>query len=798
MSNKRVSGHPKEDMWEQSMVEWGKHRYRKMKEVYKDNNYLSEQPSYKRLGRAIHEDVENAIARYFEDCSKPDAPVPLWLPFVWDLEPSVIAYLGIKKLFDLLIDEPNITAASFEMAKAIEDEVRVRYFKKHMNKSDWMLLERDRKDAKSRYRFMSHFWAKERKYHKQGRYKRFDLFKQHHKAVIGCWLLEVIRLQTNLFSVRDRFCQGRKTKKILVPNPKMYEWIKKYDEHCEVLSPFWLATLEKPIEWNDNWGGGYSSIELPQLPIMKRSDMSRDLSKAFEPLNNLQNVPYRLNKKLYEVMQWAWENDLSIGAMQKSQLLEPLDPVEGLVQKDPEAFIEWKKKAKYIYEFNQRTNGQRMRCLKILHVCKLYADKEKLFFPVQMDYRGRVYYVPSYVNPQSCDLGRSCLEFYNSVAITNEEESRWLLIHGANVWGTKGTYDERIAWVKDHENEIKECASDPFNNDYWQEASDPWAFLAFCFEYQAFKEEGYGFETRLPCHMDATCNGVQILSLLLKDEEIGEWTNLVPQDKPKDLYQEICDRVNTRLHTNKHRHSLAGDWLKWGITRKYVKKIVMCKPFGMNSYSSVDEVEDVFKREIRNGRVNPFSNTEYVEAMLYLATLINDVANWMLGKHITFMKKLKNQIRKCDKKFTWTSPFGLPIEQELVKKDNLYVKSVLNMQSIQVKYRRDNDLICPSQMAKAIVPNVIHSIDASVVHFLACKFKGDVSSIHDSFATQSPNAPKMHQQLREIYQEIFSNDIGNKFNNEVATQTGTNELEDSTELGTLDVSALNDCQYLFS
>ena len=41
--------------------------------------------------------------------------------------------------------------------------------------------------------------------------------------------------------------------------------------------------------------------------------------------------------------------------------------------------------------------------------------------------------------------------------------------------------------------------------------------------------------------MDATCNGVQILSLLLKDEEIGEWTNLVPQDKPKDLYQEICD-----------------------------------------------------------------------------------------------------------------------------------------------------------------------------------------------------------------------------------------------------------------
>jgi DNA-directed RNA polymerase len=102
-------------------------------------------------------------------------------------------------------------------------------------------------------------------------------------------------------------------------------------------------------------------------------------------------------------------------------------------------------------------------------------------------------------------------------------------------------------------------------------------------------------------------------------------------------------------------------------------------------------------------------------------------------------------------------------------------------------------------MGKAIVPNYIHSIDASVVHFLACKFDGDVSSIHDCFATQSPLAPKMHQQLTEIYQEIFNSDITERFKGEVAKQTGTDVLAcDSFDEGTLDVSLLKDCKYIFS
>ena len=38
-------------------------------------------------------------------------------------------------------------------------------------------------------------------------------------------------------------------------------------------------------------------------------------------------------------MQWAWEKDIKIGVMEKSELLEPLEEVEGLKEKDFDAFV---------------------------------------------------------------------------------------------------------------------------------------------------------------------------------------------------------------------------------------------------------------------------------------------------------------------------------------------------------------------------------------------------------------------------------------------------------------------------
>lgn len=783
--------------YEYEMIQWGIQRYRKQKEIYQQYNYHSDLPSFKKLGREVHDRVEKAIEQFFEEYTYPQAPVPLWLPFIWDLEPSVVAYIGLKVLFDLIMEERGVADASFKIAKALEDEVRVRYFKEYMPKSDWLLLQRDRKDAHSRYRFVARFWEKERKHHKNGRYKRFELWKSTHKLHIGTWLLEIIRMHTGLFYLRKQV-DRKSSKKYIVPVPKLFDWLKNYDDNCEVLSPFYLATKEPPVKWTQNYGGGYDNYDkLRALPILKNQEIKdRDLSVLYEPLNKLQEVPWRVNKQVHKVMEWAWSKDLQIGAMQKSELLTPLEQVEGLKERDPDGFEEWKKKAKYIYTYNQRSHSKRIRCIKILHLLRKYSKETQIYFPQQVDYRGRVYSVPIYVNPQACDLGRSALEFANGVPINNDEDSKWLRIHGANVFGVKGSYEDRLDWVEQRTKEIKMSGENPKIFDWWTEASDPWAFLAFCIEYNDFLKEGYGFETHLPCHMDASANGIQILSLLIKDEPTARQTNLVPGLPVQDLYTTIAEDVNKKLHLLKNTQSLAGDWLKFGIDRKFTKNIVMCKPFGMNGYTSMDVIEDVFKTKVLNGQTNPFSNNEYVEALLFLSQVINGATNKCIEPHLDYMKWMKSVARRFDKPIKWTTPFGLEVVQSVCEWKQLSVFSMMGFQKIKLTDRRNTDVMNENAMAKAIVPNYIHSIDASVVHFLACKSNYNVGTIHDSFATQSPNAPKMHNQLREIYKEIFSIDLIAKFKGEVNQQLGTIP-QDSFELGTLDVSAINDCEYLF-
>ena len=156
------------------MVHLGKARYNKAKALRENNNLLSENPSYKKLADSMHGDVARVIGKFFDDCSEQGSPCPVWLPLLWDLDADVVAFLAIKRAMDLL-DGKDMTFAyvSFELAKAIEDEVRVRYFKDYVDTNTWKLLQRDRKNVKSRQRFVDKFWIREKNLHSKGRYERF-------------------------------------------------------------------------------------------------------------------------------------------------------------------------------------------------------------------------------------------------------------------------------------------------------------------------------------------------------------------------------------------------------------------------------------------------------------------------------------------------------------------------------------------------------------------------------------------------------------------------------------------------
>jgi len=226
-----------------------------------------------------------------------------------------------------------------------------------------------------------------------------------------------------------------------------------------------------------------------------------------------------------------------------------------------------------------------------MDVCEELVNEPCLYFPYQLDYRGRAYPIPQVLNPQADDIGRALLKFANGKPL-GKSGAYWLAVHLANTYGyDKASFDERVKWVEEHEAEIRASAEHPLHGSlFWadeKKVDKPWCFLAACLEWVDYLNHNRSpdFESYLPIAMDGTCNGLQHLSAMGRDQVGGRATNLVRGPKPADIYQEVANRVLPRVQ----RDVQAGNtealyWLEQ-LTgphgRKVVKRATMTTPYGV-------------------------------------------------------------------------------------------------------------------------------------------------------------------------------------------------------------------------
>jgi len=77
-----------------------------------------------------------------------------------------------------------------------------------------------------------------------------------------------------------------------------------------------------------------------------------------------------------------------------------------------------------------------LRCdfsLKI-NVARAFKDVEKIYFPHNVDFRGRVYPIPPHLNHMGADISRGILEFSKGEPLS-EKGLYWLKVHTANKMG---------------------------------------------------------------------------------------------------------------------------------------------------------------------------------------------------------------------------------------------------------------------------------------------------------------------------------------------------------------------------
>ena len=261
-----------------------------------------------------------------------------------------------------------------------------------------------------------------------------------------------------------------------------------------------------PKLWNTVVGGGYWTKELPELDLVKQKNKlfkkeleNFDMPEVYNAVNTMQATPFKINVFILSVMQEAWHKGLAVGGMPPNTNYDiPNKPHD--IETNVESRRAWKKKAVVAHTENARMFSKRLLYAKIIWLAQKFKNYATLYFPLQLDFRGRAYAVPAFLNYQSIGGAKALLSFSNGKAITKENKGDyWLSIHGANMYGEdKISFDDRIAWTNNNESWIIKCAEDPMSNRQWEEASNPFQFLAFCDEWKRFKEEGFGFISKIP------------------------------------------------------------------------------------------------------------------------------------------------------------------------------------------------------------------------------------------------------------------------------------------------------------
>lgn len=159
---------------------------------------------------------------------------------------------------------------------------------------------------------------------------------------------------------------------------------------------------------------------------------------------------------------------------------------------------------------------------------------------------------------------------------------------------------------------------------WWLSADKPWQFLAACFELeQALKlEDPTQYESCLPLHQDGSCNGLQHYAALGGDVEGATAVNLVPADKPDDIYSQVSRRVQVLVDQGCEKGVPEALLMKKKINRKLVKQTVMTNTYGVTYLGASRQIEERIKESNSSNPAEALSEIDTRRCALYIAKLV--------------------------------------------------------------------------------------------------------------------------------------------------------------------------------
>ncbi|KAG5984378.1 hypothetical protein E4U55_005053 [Claviceps digitariae] len=574
-----------------------------------------------------------------------------------------------------------------------------------------------------------------------------------------------------------------------------------------------LPMVVEPRPWRQLNEGGFLESKT-SLVRVKPSDVEQrlyaiaavrngDFDQIFQALDVLGKTAWRINNNVLKVMMEVWNSGEAIANIPplKIDLEIPPEPESSA---DPLLRRTWIRAVKEIE--NERSGLHSQRCFMNLQleVARTFRN-QTIYFPHNVDYRGRAYPIPTYLNHMGADHTRAILKFARGKEL-GKHGLRWLKIHLSNLYGLdKTSFDEREAFANDNLSNIVESATNPLHGSrWWLKAEDPWQCLATCFELKAAHElpDPTKFVSQLPVHQDGTCNGLQHYAALGGDTWGARQVNLEPGERPADVYSAVASLVNQAIDRDAANNNETARILQGKITRKVVKQTVMTNVYGVTFSGAKKQVckqiEALYPEIEKKSRISTTLLSTYVARHIFsaLASMFrgaHDIQYWLgeicgrvcraltpaqlqqiadgksadgvektgKGKKAKETKEgfdeLKSHFRSS---VVWTTPLRMPVVQPYRKCRMKEIRTCL--QTVAYPLNDQTDPVNRRKQLQGFPPNFIHSLDAS--HMLLSALECDkqdltFAAVHDSFWTHAADIDTMNGILRDAFIRIHEEDV---------------------------------------
>lgn len=584
----------------------------------------------------------------------------------------------------------------------------------------------------------------------------------------------------------------------LALHPAIYDIIEDGHEIRRYLRPRYAPMLIPPLKWSKETEGGYAKVRTPLVsgpsPAQKQAIDEADLDTIYEHLHAVNATAWRIDPTILPLAMKLYDQGGGMLGIPRRDPIPLPEPLGDRDWNDDKKRKEWKIAAHKVHKANTALKADRMNFIKTIDQARKFAGESAIYFPHQMDFRGRCYPIPLHLTHQGDDLQRAMLTFAHPRPMT-DRGWWWLRVHAANCAGIdKVSYADRVAWTDRHMDAIAKTAEDirqgGDGGEWWMEQDKPWQFLAACLALTDKKAAEH-----LPIQVDGSCNGSQHYAAIGRDWDAAATVNMIPRDMPADIYSDVAAKVAERVAKDAAAGIPEAQILDGHITRNIVKRPVMTSVYGVTAVGArnqVYELLDFLKTEdLERYRCSKYLANTTLKGIREVLPMASEIMDWL--------RQCAREVCKQGSLVRWTTPLGFPVVQHYVQASSYQVRCL--GATINIWNPTLDSPPATAKQTNGMPPNWIHSIDATHMMMTAKRCHDQhitFAGVHDSYWTHAADVDQLQTITRETFVELHSEPLMDNLRAELMKWNPKADIPKPPATGELDINCVKESEYFFS